>query len=182
MTRVVGIAWGLGMIWGVAFASQPAAELQQLKDIHPPEPIGWWPLAVGWYVLLAIITLLLITMALLVYRIYKRGDPKREALRLLKEYEQQYLKEKNAPLISARISELLKRVALVYYPREQVASLTGEGWIVFLNQTSKGVDFKMVKEELLELPFQKMGRNGNMILLFDETRKWIKQRSKPCLR
>jgi hypothetical protein len=33
------------------------------------------------------------------------------------------------------ISVLLKRVALAVFPREQVASLYGEGWVAFLHRT-----------------------------------------------
>jgi hypothetical protein len=36
---------------------------------------------------------------------------------------------------SAELPTLIKRVALSAYPRERVASLTGEQWLAFLDQT-----------------------------------------------
>ena len=40
-------------------------------------------------------------------------------------------------------SALLKRVALTAYPRSDVASLTGEAWVAFLDQTLSSNDFSM---------------------------------------
>jgi hypothetical protein len=153
--------------------------LAQLKDIHLPEPISWWPLAPGWYVLLALI---LIAITCLAYRLYKRHRyalAKKRALVLLNSYQKDYEKEPNAPVTSARISELLRRVALVYYPREQVASLHGETWLCFLNQTSSGIDFNSVRELLLEAPF-KTEEHMNITPLFHSAKLWIQQRSVPC--
>ncbi|WP_156497551.1 DUF4381 domain-containing protein, partial [Oleiphilus sp. HI0043] len=32
----------------------PSSPLDQLKDIHPPVDITWWPLAFGWWALIVI--------------------------------------------------------------------------------------------------------------------------------
>lgn len=156
-----------------------AESLKQLKDIHLPAPVSWWPLAPGWYVLSG---LLLLMVFILCYRLYQRyldARPKKQALQLLAEYYRQYEQEGNSQLTSARLSELLKRVALAYYPREKVAGLKGEAWIQFLNSTAKNVNFNPVKDLLLELPFQPEQRRP-LKPLFTRTQDWIKQRRKPC--
>jgi hypothetical protein len=156
-------------------------ELAQLRDIHLPEAIGWWPLAPGWYLLGLFLLTLGVLGGLVTYRRYAHGRAKREAQHLLKCYQQQYQQQANSQLFSAKISELLKRVALVYYPREQVASLQGEAWITFLNNTAKGVDFYCVREALLELPYQP-SKKYDLQSLFKLAQAWIKrQRGQPCL-
>lgn len=154
--------------------------LAQLKDIHLPDPISWWPLAPGWYMVMVIILLMIFALFYLAYKRKINAKPKLQALDLLASYKQHYEQEGNTQVTSARVSELLRRVALVYYPRGQVASLHGESWIHFLNQTSKGVDFTPVQAMLLESPFKK-GENINLKPLLTRTELWIKQRGVPCL-
>lgn len=153
--------------------------LAQLKDIHLPDPVSWWPPAPSWY---AVFVLILAGIIFLTWQAYKRHRytlAKKRALALLATYQAEYTKEHNVPLTSANISELLRRVALVYYPREQVASLHGEAWLHFLNKTSKGIDFNPVREMLLEAPFKTMDKT-NLQPLFSRAKLWIKQRSVPC--
>lgn len=153
--------------------------LAQLKDIHLPGAIGWWPLAPGWYLLSTLLTLLLCLALYLAYKRYKNGLAKKQALQLLARYQQQYNKEGNAQLTSALISELLKRVALVYYPREQVASMYGEQWLEFLNHSSNNIDFNQVRAMLLDSPF-KRGERTDLAPLIGCAQLWIKQRGTPC--
>lgn len=150
-------------------------DLAQLRDIHLPPPITWWPLAPGWYILATLIVLLSFMTIITFYRHHINNRAKRLALSTLSRY-----KHEHDPLINAKISELLKRVALAYYPREQVANLHGDAWIAFLNNTGKGVDFNLVREELLFSPYQATA-NANSDLLFEIAFRWIKKRGRPCL-
>lgn len=105
-----------------------------LRDLHLPEPIGWWPLAPGWWFIL-----LLLTGALgyLLWRAYKQrrhNAPRRYALRQLSRFEAEYLEHRNAVTLGKQLSELLRRGMLAYAPRHQVAGLTGEKWLRWLDQ------------------------------------------------
>ncbi|KTD19803.1 DUF4381 domain-containing protein [Legionella londiniensis] len=154
--------------------------LTHLRDIHLPPPVGWWPLAPGWYVLALILLLMLFFFLICLYRAYCYGQAKRQALKLLAKYKKLHQEEQNSQLTSARISELLRRVALVYYPRSQVASLKGDDWLSFLQSTAKQVDFNEVREELLILPYQAR-QERDLEGLFKAAEIWIRQRRKPCL-
>lgn len=160
--------------------SPTAEELAQLRDIHLPDAIGWWPLAPGWYVLAIVLIVALVTVIFYLGRYYLNGRARRQALHLLATYQQQYQCDANGQLSAARVSELLKRVALVYFPREKVASLQGDSWITFLNTTSKGLDFNGVRTELLEIPYQST-MTADLHQLFITARAWISQRRGTCL-
>lgn len=157
-----------------------ANPLNQLRDIHLPDPVGWWPLAPGWYILAALLLFGFFLMIRQAHLYYKNQLPKRQALKLLDNYQKEYALKKNNPLFSAKISELLRRVALVYYPRHQVAGLKGDDWINFLNQSAKDCDFNAVKELLTEAPYRS-NEESSLTPLFKRAKQWIKQRRKPCL-
>ena len=106
--------------------------LDQLRDIHLPDQIDQFPYAPGWWMLLA---LLLIAIAFYLFHLYK----KHRALRLLKPAKAEINQLRSLPQDQlnahsiAKLSALLKRVCLIYFPRTSVASLNGHNWLNFLN-------------------------------------------------
>jgi hypothetical protein len=159
--------------------TNPAAQaLANLRDIHLPAPIhSFWPLAPGWYAVLFLILLALILLALSTRHLYLKGEAKREALQLLAHYQKDYEQGHPYSLCAARISELLKRVALIYFPREKVASLQGKAWLQFLTETSQGLHFDRLEKELLEWPYHPIDKHvADLNPLFKAAALWIKQR------
>ncbi|MDX1835994.1 DUF4381 domain-containing protein [Legionella taurinensis] len=153
--------------------------LSQLRDIHLPDPVNWWPLAPGWYLLMGIAFIGVMVLTGFIYRYYANGRAKRQALKLLAVYQQDYLRDGDSQSASAKVSELLRRVALVYFPREQVASLKGDEWLAFLNRTGQNINFNAVRDCLLELPYQTQG-DVNVKPLLSRAKAWIQQRGAPC--
>lgn len=145
--------------------------LLNLKDIHLPNAINIWPLAPGWYLLVLLIAL----CSYLIYKFYSKRKIKRVALKMLKQQKKDYLLSlKPSTIISANISEILKRVALHYFTRDKVAHLQGEAWIKFLEKTSNHkINFYTVKEQLLLGPYSRQ-HNNDLELLFNKAKKWIK--------
>ncbi len=104
-----------------------------LRDLHLPEAIGWWPLAPGWWIVLL---LMAAALGYLSWRLFKRWQfhaPRRYALRELARFEAEYLEHRNPVLLGKQLSELLRRGMLAYAPREEVAGLTGEAWLAWLD-------------------------------------------------
>lgn len=153
--------------------------LAKLRDIQLPEPIGWWPMAPGWYVLSVLALFCLILIAYCLNRYYANSRCKREALLLLVSYEQEYRRTGNSQQTSMKVSELLRRVALVYFPRTMIASLQDKAWLAFLNKTAKAVDFNLASECLLQAPYQR-GTTIDLKPLFINAERWIRQRRKRC--
>jgi len=147
--------------------------LQELRDIHMPDGISAWPPGPGYIALLAmlIIALLGVTKYLFLKR---KKTLLRIALAALDKLEAQSQSLSRAEQ-AAQITTILKRVALAYHPRTEVAALHGEAWFQFLNTTSKRSDFKRAKKALTEAPFDP---NTKLPLdtLMTEARVWIKER------
>jgi hypothetical protein len=105
-----------------------------LRDLHLPEAIGWWPLAPGWWVVLAMAAAALGYVAWRLFRRWQFHAPRRYALRELARFEAEYLEHRNPVMLGKQLSELLRRGMLAYAPREEVAGLTGEEWLAWLDE------------------------------------------------
>lgn len=105
--------------------------LTQLKDIHLPPAPSIWPLAPGWYALIGIIITGLMIVGVIKYKVYRANRYRKQALKELQQIEAN-LTDTAHTVESLAI--LLKRTALVAYPQESVAGLTGEAWLSFLDK------------------------------------------------
>jgi hypothetical protein len=151
-----------------------ADALSNLKDIHLPPPIGFWPPAYGWFIITALI-LMLVVVALKRYMLYrKKRHLKQEALSRIEAIRQQSLQNSNMAESAADISILLKQIALMRYPRVDVAAITQEQWLLFLNTHPGDVDFTPVKSLLLEAPYQAEA-TGDINTLIKLATHWIKR-------
>ncbi|MGD8557863.1 MAG: DUF4381 domain-containing protein [Chromatiales bacterium] len=112
--------------------NDPVAQSLQLRDIHLPPPPDFWPPAPGWW-LLAMILVALLAWALVIA--WKKARLRRTQRRLLALLEELELTGRHEPGKLAQLSILLRRIALMHYPRQQVAGLTGEDWLHFLDSS-----------------------------------------------
>jgi hypothetical protein len=115
--------------------------LDRLQDIVTPEPVSWWPPAGFWWLVFAMIVVWGIYYVVLAVHRWIQNAYRRQALHELHEIEQQSSAHGQDGAILVRLSSLLKRVALVSFPRQEVASLSGEDWLTFLSQSCDQVDF-----------------------------------------
>lgn len=109
-----------------------------LRDLHLPAAISWWPPASGWWLLLGISILLCYGIGIWLQRRWRRQRARRAAQRALQQYCQEFAENRDAQQLIQRLSILLKRVALSYFPRSEVASLHGHAWLQFLDRAFDG--------------------------------------------
>lgn len=112
---------------------QPADPLAQLHDIVLPQAVGWWPLAWGWWVLLALLTSF---AALVIF--YRQRDKKRQHYRLAARNEldnllRKYQQDKNAANYLQQLSILLRRSAISAQPHTFPVDVKGEAWLQWLD-------------------------------------------------
>ena len=107
--------------------------LENLHDLVMPVPVSWWPPAPGWVIVSAVLVMVLGWWLIHAIQHWQSNSYRREALVLLEKIDGS----------EAELPTLIKRVALSAYPRERVASLTGEQWLAFLDQTGHTDVFTM---------------------------------------
>jgi len=105
-----------------------------LRDLHLPEAIGWWPLAPGWWFVIVLAAVGVGWLLLRTWRRYQFHAPRRYAMRTLAMVEAEYLSHRSPVRLGKQVSELLRRAMLAYAPRSEVAGLTGEAWLQWLDE------------------------------------------------
>ena len=153
----------------------PENTLSNLKDIHLPSTVSWWPPAPGWWILVLLFILLTVLFAWWLYLRYERGRPRIEALHILKNLQVKHDKSPD-PLTTLRtLSKLLRRTALSFYQQEEVASLQGEDWLKFLDKTGKTSEFTLGAGKIFGTNLYQPEPDFDIEVLFPLVSKWVKQ-------
>ncbi len=144
-----------------------------LKDIHLPETFGWWPPALGWWLLLILIPLIGFFIVWLYRRITRKTALKTAKKLLLKISQDSELADIDKLI---ELSALIRRVAMSLAPRFESASLTGEVWLEYLDGTVNGQPFSQgVGRYLVDAHYQKnLPKDLDLSLLFSICENWLK--------
>ena len=110
---------------GAVAAAQPDW-LAQLAPAHMPPPVGWWPLAPGWWGLLLVLVAAMFGTWLWYRRPLRRLC--RSGLRELSSLEKTELAD---DALARALEHLVRRYAVARYGRDAVASLSGSRWLDF---------------------------------------------------
>ncbi|WP_164659047.1 DUF4381 domain-containing protein [Tropicibacter sp. Alg240-R139] len=136
--------------------------LDQLEPVPVPTAVPMYPQTVGWLVLAAVVVVLLILL-IWRWRLHRQATAHRRAA--LAELSQ-------AGDDRAAIAEILRRTALISFPRAQVAGLTGADWAAFLDQNYGGSGFASATgQALLRAPYTGSAPDAHAT---DLARDWIK--------
>jgi hypothetical protein len=164
--------------------SLPAAAdpLAGLRDWHLPGPVAWWPPAPGWWLVAGLILVALGLGWGLWRRRQRRGAAVRAALNKLADLRLQLAADGDRRRFAAGVSNLLRRLALIRYPRERVAGLTGAAWLGFLDDTGGGGGFSQGPGLVLgDLHYRAPGGAGDAagsgldaVALADLAARWVR--------
>lgn len=151
----------------------PPVQDLPLRDIHLPEPISWFPPALGWWLLIIFVPIISYFLIALLQKLFKKTALK-EAQKLLLQLEKN---ETFTPLEKVReLSILLRRVAISRESdKEKINGLTGRAWLDYLDQSLKDAPFKNgVGSCLANAPYQKeLPIETDLAALFALARKWL---------
>ena len=117
----------------------PANSGLDLNDIHLPEQISEFPIALGWWIVAAIIILSVI------YAAFKYRSHVKQRIKKQQAYKQMQLN----PRIDETI-KILKWAAMQYFPRSQLANLYGDKFQQFLSTKLTGN--QQAKFDTLSIP------------------------------
>ena len=128
-----------------------------------PAEIGWWPLAPGWWVLVAAAAAGVLWLLFRAYRDWRSKRARRIALRQLRAIGRQLDGNDDLAALGVQLSELLRRAMLAYAPRDEVAGLTGAEWLAWLD---RGLDEPLFADgpgrAINTLPYRKSGADADV--------------------
>ena len=114
--------------------------LAQLADIHLPGEISYWPPAPGWWIL----AILFFAGAFyLIQRLIQQRNLRKVYQHALAELETCYQdfacdnhEDKNNLRLHYvnKFNAVIRRVALVHFPQNNIASLSGDAWVDFIRR------------------------------------------------
>lgn len=115
--------------------SAPFDPLAALHDIHVPAPVGFWPLAPGWWMLAGVLLVLALIGAWLEWR--RRQTLRYQAVQALKAVGRDTARYADSRAVAAEAALLMRRVLVSGTARNDKAALVGAEWERFLC-TGKG--------------------------------------------
>ncbi|NOE25876.1 DUF4381 domain-containing protein [Ruegeria sp. HKCCD6157] len=136
--------------------------LNMLEPAPEPAPVSMFPQTWGWLALAVILLGLVVLVSVLFVRRRRENAYRRHALSELADPD----------ITSAKVAEILRRTALVAYPRRQVAGIHGDDWLNFLSQTSDENSFlSEAGQTLIDAPYKDLPPNRALTQL---ARHWVK--------
>lgn len=157
---------------------QNAQLLAQLQDIQLPDPVGWWPLAFTWWVLLLSLGAMLLALIWFWIERRRRNAYRREALQQLQQLINQPSADSSAQQATIlQINALLKQVAITVYGRAKVAPLNGQAWLDFLKTNAEFIAQPQELLDCLQLAYQNAAETESRHALRvwqDYAKQWIR--------
>ncbi|MEX1033661.1 MAG: DUF4381 domain-containing protein [Cellvibrionaceae bacterium] len=159
--------------------------LAQLRDIHVPDPVSWWPPAPGWWIV-AILILAALGLAWWLRRQYRARNAYRRAARHeLAQAWDRLRRDGNLDRYIEALGQILRRAALVAFPRQRVNGLHGEAWLRFLDESlpaNKGSAEPFSQgpgHDLLVLPYRPVDPSRNLEPLHNLVMDWLTHHGPP---
>jgi hypothetical protein len=158
--------------------------LEQLRDIQGITGVPWWPLAPGWWLILA--AFVVIAYATYHWRAILRlrvpipgitlGTWRWDAAAQLRSLRRRALAEQDAKTTAGELSELLRRIAMARWGRDACAGLNGEDWLAWLGaKDPKGFPWRERGRLLISAPYAPAGplSDRDLFALIDAAYAWV---------
>ncbi len=147
---------------------------QQLRDVQTPDAVSWWPLAIGWWI---IIVLIVSSLTLCIVALMRRRRVNRYrtlALSKLTHHQHVWQTEKKDSDYLQAANAVLKRACLHF--DNNASNLSGVAWITFLNARST---HPFSDSAQLALTQQLYHQNPNVDVgrLHEEIKTWLLEHS-----
>jgi len=143
---------------------------QQLRDVHTPDAISWWPLSIGWWFL---ITTAVVISLLVLLKILKRRSQNAYRTVATAELDRQFAlwqeQQQNSLYLQAA-NGIIKRACS--HLNTEALSLSGHQWLEYLNAYSKEL-FSSDTEFALTSGLYQAEPSLNIELVHQEIKAWL---------
>lgn len=130
--------------------------LENLRDIHLPGEVSAWPPAPGWWILALLIVSVIAFISWKIWQRYQQKHLLRLSLSNFTQLTTDYHRHQDPQKLVKAYSSLLRRIALARFSRQNVAGLTGDSWLSFLDESAQTTVFSSdLGRLLLNAPYQK---------------------------
>lgn len=145
--------------------------LTNLRDIHLPEAISWWPLAPGWWAAIILICAVILAVSVRLYRNHQRRLYRRQAL-----LELQRIETLAAPQQMVELLDTLRRTAISAYPKQSFANLGPGDFLRFLKDTCAEPIFQTIPSNLEAALYSDQSVTQQVLEdFFNSARLWIQK-------
>ncbi|GAL36674.1 hypothetical protein JCM19240_2743 [Vibrio maritimus] len=117
-----------------------------LKPLHLPEAPEMWPLPWGYWAVIATIVITALLLIWLARYCKRKARAKKAAIKLI---------EANVGSSPSSAIEIVRQAALSYFPREDIAKLSGEQWLAFLDSQLDNPRFRANYPQWQHVLYQK---------------------------
>ena len=118
----------------------PTDPLANLRDIHLPGDVSWWPLAPGWWLLIVVVLALSTWGIMKWYQWRKRQVLLHEVKAELHRIQTDFSAHQTARTLVTDCSQLLRRLVVLRIGRERGANLTGQDWRDYLSEVQSDAE------------------------------------------
>ena len=151
------------------------AILAQLRPNQLPEAIGYWPPAIGWWLLAGCLLTGILLTSYFTLRYRRKNRYRRQGLKLAQQLYKSYETHGNRRQYAHDCNRLLKKLALHAFPRQDIARLNGKDWLDFLYRSSGNTQFQQAAAAALGSGRFNPDQEPDVRQLYPLTISWIKK-------
>lgn len=144
----------------------------ELRDIHLPADVSWWPPAIGWWVLLLLFILMLVALYFVIKKL-KQVSVRKMALIEFESIKDKYHANQDKTVLSQQLSQLLRQVMLSSGNRSDVANLTGEAWLNQLNSLNTKAELSQQWLDIMAQSSYQKTADFDAHALLDHIQHWL---------
>jgi hypothetical protein len=163
---------------------QQSPLIEKLHDIHEIDQISKWPLGIGWWVVIGMLSIgiFIFLVWCLKQSIYKKTWKYKAWLELScmqKQIKNEHISDNySGKSYLNQFNNLLRKIVVHKFPRNECAHLVGDKWLVWLtNNDPKKYNWSRHKNLLINMPYSdnSIDFNSNeFIAMLHALKKWIK--------
>lgn len=156
-----------------------ADPLAQLRDIHLPQAVSWWPPAIGWWLLAVLLLAGLLALCWWLLRRHRASAYRRQARHELDTVFASWQADGDTVRYLQSINGVLKRVALQSFRRDRVARLSGSAWFEFLDAQTTSPGFSEL--DIHDVSYRTDTPDCDPAEIYRVSTDWVRQhRSEAC--
>ncbi len=153
--------------------------ISQMRDVKSVHEVSPYPVAIGWWFVLALIVAIILFNLALIYkkRQYRKSwmfELEQQLDNMIKNFDQVSPKK-----TISELNELMKRIAMQFYKRTETASMEGIQWLKWLSaRDPNGFNWIKKGKILIMYPYMQeekvVAKKSEVVPLIKAIKEWVK--------